>query len=128
MGYRSDVTLAFYTCNREELPFSSLKFWFDENYPRKVAVEEWGAEIDCGTDFVLVTYQHAKWYDDYGHVKAVERAIEAFTEAFDCDNGHEPAIAAWEMVDIGEEVDDIKRKHSAWCEWRLDVRREAVFC
>lgn len=126
MGYRSDVTIALYTRDREALPFSSIKFWFDENYPKREAVEEWQAEIDYGSDFILITYDSVKWYDDYGHVKAVERALDAFSETFECEDSE--ADAAWEMVDIGEEVDDIKRKHSDWCDWRLDVRREAVFC
>ncbi len=126
MGYRSDVTLAFYTRDWKALPFSSLKFWFDENYPKREAVEEWQAEIDYGSDFILITYDSVKWYDDYGHVKAVERAIQTFSEAFECDSTD--AYAAWEMVDIGEELEDTKRKHSDWCDWRLDVRREAVFC
>ena len=88
MGYRSDVSIALYTRNLEDLPFASLKLWFDENYPKVEATTEWDAVIETGEDFILVTYHDVKWYADYTHVQAVRRAIETFTETFEANESY----------------------------------------
>lgn len=124
MGYRSDVSVVFYTRNEEAVPFAAIKLWFDENYPRKVATEFWGAEIETGSDWVMVTYQNVKWYEDYEHVQAVRKVLDSFDDCFesaDKDN------AAWEMVELGEQADDIRETRSEYCDYLLRVRREIIF-
>ena len=124
MGYRSDVSVVFYTRNTEEVPFSAIKFWFDENYPRKEATEEWDAEISVGPYWVMVTYQDVKWYESYTHVAAVRAALDSFDECFDSDDSDR---TAWEMVELGEQMDDIRETRSNYCDYLLNVRREIVF-
>lgn len=124
MGYRSDVSVVFYTRNTEEVPFSAIKFWFDENYPRKEATEEWDAEVQTGHDYVLVTYRAVKWYEGFKHPAAVRACLYAFEKCFDTADKDE---AAWEMVAIGEELNDVVEKRSNYCDYRLGVRREIVF-
>jgi len=121
MGYRSDVTLIFYSLNLDELPFASIKLWFDENYPRQVASDEWGATFDTDDHrWVMVTYEQVKWYDDYDHVKEVRAAIGRFNDIFDTADEQK---AAWEMVEVGEEVNDIQHTHSEWADFKLWVER-----
>jgi hypothetical protein len=103
-----------------------LKLWFDENYPIAEAKTEWLAEVEVGTDSVLVRYEGVKWYDGYKHVEAVEAALERFNATFDTTSGSAPA--AYELVRIGEELNDIEHTYSDWCDWRLSVRREIEFC
>ena len=126
MGYRSDVVVAFYTRQvPDPLPLSALKLWFDENYPIKEAKAGWEAKIEVGTDAVLVRYESVKWYGSYMHVGAVEEAIERFTDTFDTTSDESPA--AYEVMRIGEELNDIEHDHSSWCDWRLNARREIEF-
>jgi hypothetical protein len=125
MGYRSDVSVAFYSRDLENLPFAAVKLWFDENYPRKEATEEWGAVIETGNDFVLVTYQSVKWYPDYGHVQAVRRVLDTFCECFDA---NEPeALASFEVVEVGEEATDITETRSDYCDYRMGLTRTIEF-
>ncbi len=124
MGYRSDVSVVFYTRNPDKLPLAALKLWFDENYPRKKAAEEWDATIRTGDDYVLVTYDHVKWYPDYDHVQAVRSVLDSFTECFEADDG---ADAAYELIEVGEETNDISETRSDYCDYRLNVRREIIF-
>lgn len=124
MGYRSDVSVVFYTRNTEEVPFSAIKFWFDENYPRKEATEEWGAEISVGPYWVMVTYEDVKWYSDYNHVQAVRATFDSFDECFQCSDFDR---TAWEMVEVGEQTDDIREARSDYCDYLLGVRREIIF-
>ena len=120
MGYRSDVEVVFYTLDKEKLPYAVIKLWFDENYPQY----DWGTTIH-GEDYIRVSYEGVKWYSDYEEVKAVEEAIANFREAFQTD---EPGTdAAYEMVEVGEDVGDIEAKGSGYCTYRLNVRREIVF-
>jgi hypothetical protein len=125
MGYRSDVSVAFYSRDIEHLPLASLKFWFDETYPKKEAVGEWGAEVEVGGDYILVTYSSVKWYPSYSHVDAVRSAIDKFEEAFDADEVE--GLGAVELVEVGEEMEDIKARRSNYCDYRLGVNREIVF-
>jgi hypothetical protein len=125
MGYRSDVSIVFYSHDTEKLPFASLKLWFDENYPAKEAMIEWGAKIETGDDYVLVTYQYVKWYPDSAHVVAVDTAFARFIETFDANDSD--GLASSEMVEVGEQVDDIQEARSDRCSYRLDVRREIIF-
>jgi hypothetical protein len=126
MGYRSDVTVVFYTRRSSDpLPLPALKLWFDENYPIKEATTEWDAKIEVGKDWVMVRYHDVKWYSGYEHIHEVEEALERFTNTFDTTSEKTPA--AYEMLRIGEELNDIEHDHSDWCEWRLNARREIEF-
>jgi hypothetical protein len=126
MGYRSDVVVAFYTRQiPDPVPLPALKLWFDENYPVKEATTEWHAVVEVGTDAVLVRYEGVKWYGSYMHVGAVEEAIERFTNTFDTTSDEAPA--AYEVMRIGEELNDIEHEHSDWCDFRLNARREIEF-
>jgi hypothetical protein len=124
MGYCSDVSVLFYTRNIDALPFGTLKFWFDENYPRKDATEYWGAEIETGHHWVMVTYKDVKWYEDFDHVKAVRACLDSFVECLEGDI--DSPNAAYEMVEVGEQVDDIRETRSDYCDYLLGVRREIV--
>ena len=119
MGYRSDVKLVFYTSNDSTIPFSAVKFWFDENFPKHDF-----ADVEVGQNYVLVSYEDVKWYDNYPEVRAVNKAIEQFCETFDA---NEDTGAHYEMIRVGEELNDIERNYSSWSQYLLDVRREIVF-
>lgn len=119
MGYRSDVSVVFYTSNEERMPFAAIKLWFDENYPKF----DFGC-VETGSDCVLVTYESVKWYTGYDEVTAVEAAIALFVDTFDANND---TSAHYEMIRVGEELPDIERDASDWCQWRLDVSRTIHF-
>jgi hypothetical protein len=128
MGYRSDVVVAFYKrqgIQSDAASTPALKLWFDENYPVKEAKAEWHAEVDIGEDWIMVHYQDVKWYSDYKHVGAVEAALERFDATFDTTSEKTPA--AYELIRIGEDLNDIEHAYSDWCDWRLNARREIVF-
>lgn len=124
MGYRSNVSVVFYTRNTEEVPFAAIKFWFDENYPVKTATDEWWAKIETGDTWVLVTYEDVKWYDGYSHVDAVRGALDSFAECFESEDFDR---TGWEMVELGEQTDDIRETRSAYCDYLLGVSRQIVF-
>jgi hypothetical protein len=125
VGYRSDVSIVFYTSNPDKLPFVAIKLWFDENYPHQTATTYWGAKVDCGDDYVLVTYTDAKWYKEYEHVIAADAAIKLFTDTFEANefNGH----ANYETVRIGEQLDDVAEERSDYADYRLGLRRDITF-
>jgi hypothetical protein len=120
MGYRSDVDVVFYTLNKEKLPYAVIKLWFDENYPDPDA-----EEITHGEDYIRISYRQWKWYDGYDEVRAVEQAIANFRDAFQTDDPD--TDAAYEMVELGEDVGDITMRGSAYCTYRLHVHREIMF-
>lgn len=125
MGYRSDVTIVFYTRTpTTDVPFAALKLWFDENYPTHEAIDEWGAKVELGDDFIMVTYEDVKWYDSYDHPARVGKAIDLFTDTFEA-NDHDKV--AYETVRIGEEMEDIEMSASNYSDWRLDVSRTVNF-
>ena len=130
MGYRSEVTFVFYTRHQEVVPFAALKLWFDENYPHKEATTEWEAKIETGgyndspEDWIMVTYQDVKWYQGYTHVEAVDRAMRRFIDTFEANDKDN---VAFEHIRIGEEPDDIEEVRTAYCDYRLGVRREVYF-
>ena len=130
MGYRSAVPLAFYTRHQEAVPFAALKLWFDENYPHKEATTEWEAKIETGgyndspEDWIMVTYEDVKWYQGYTHVEAVDRAMRSFIDTFEANDKDN---VAFEHIRIGEEPDDIEEVRTAYCDYRLGVRREIYF-
>lgn len=123
MGYRSDVDVVFYTLNREKLPYAVIKLWFDENYPKHPKPNT--DEITHGEDYIRVSYRQWKWYDGYEEVRAVKEAIENFENAFRTDDSG--TDAAYEMAEVGENVEDIQIGGSAYQTFRLNVNREIVF-
>ena len=124
MGYRSDVSIVFYTRKYEVVPFASLKLWFDENYPVKEAMTEWEAKVETGDDWIMVTYQDVKWYAGYTHIGAVDTAFARFVDTFDAEDDDD---GAYEFIRIGEEPDDIEEQRTAYSDYRLRVRREIIF-
>ena len=125
MGYRSDVAYIFYVTDAGNYP--ALKLWFDENYPHKEAVDEWGAEIEYKEkDGVFVTYNDVKWYPSYEHIQAVKAVVSNFEAAFDTEVEH--CVACWECVEVGEELNDIISDGSTYNNSRLNVRREIYIC
>jgi hypothetical protein len=130
MGYRSDVSVVFYTLDAERLPLAALKLWFDENYPHEGAKAEWAAKIEEGDDYLLVNYTAVKWGAGADHPKVVDAVLRRFIETFDegvsveTENG---PPAAYDFVRIGEDDNDIETDRSGWTDYRLDVRREIVF-
>jgi hypothetical protein len=126
MGYRSDVVVAFYTRQSSDpLPLPVLKLWFDENYPVKEATIEWDAKIEVGNNWIMVRYHDVKWYEGYLHVDKVNDALHQFDTAFE--SSSEETLAAYEILRIGENLDDIQHDHSSWCDFRLNARREIEF-
>ena len=139
MGYRSDVRVAFYLTHGTSdsidefnakrgtttLPFAALKLWFDETYPVKEAKEEWGATIEYGSDYITVSYQDVKWYEGYEHPNSVSEAFGMFSAAFRSDERDHRA--QYEMVRVGEELDDIQKECSSYADWRINVERSIIF-
>lgn len=125
MGYRSDVSMVFYSRDLEHLPRSSLKLWFDENYPHKEAVEDYGAAIQTGEDFVLVTYEAVKWYEGYRHINAVRESLDTFESTFDADASG--GLGSYELVEVDEETQDIRETRSFYNDYRLGVVRKITF-
>lgn len=135
MGYHSDIKIVFYltkgcyetppTKDNPVLPFAALKFWFEETYPVKEAKEEWGAEIEYGDDYILVSYTDVKWYPSYEHVKEVEAVFEKFSDAFRSDERDHRAQL--EFLRVGEEDADIERQDSSYSDRRLFVERSIIF-
>jgi hypothetical protein len=112
MGYRSDVTFAFY-------PRDTMKGWLERHWP-----QEW-CDLEETEDMVLVTYRDVKWYDDAEYVQAAWAVVREFEAAFNTEEW--PPRAHWEMVRLGEDDDDIEHGGSMYREYRLDIRREIVW-
>ena len=120
MGYRSDVSIAFYTTNTETLPLIAIKLWFDENFPKELPPEE----VEVGDDYILARYEGYKWYPGYEEVRMVEAAVTLFGDTFECD---EEGAAHWETVRVGEELNDIEHDSSPYAGYRLSVSRMIHF-
>lgn len=138
MGYRSDVKIVFYlthpihdTTNANDntpppaLSFAALKLWFEETYPVKEAKEEWEAEIEYGSNYILCSYQDVKWYEGYQHPNNVSNAFEKFSAAFRSDERDHRA--QYEFVRIGEEYDDIQLDSSSYSDHRIAIERSMIF-
>ena len=125
MGYTSDVKIVFYTLDVAALPLAALKLWFDENYPLTEA-REWEAEVKVGDDYVVVSYEGVKWYEQYDHPTNVRAAIQSFVNTFETDQ-YETSHAAYEMVEVGEDLADIGIDRSNNSEFRLNVSRSIEF-
>jgi len=118
MGYRSDVTFAFYPKDSEMFP--AIKLWEEENWPR-------GGDpfIEPLTNTILVKYDDVKWYDDFDYVKDVWADIERFEAAFNTED-FETHCACWEYARVGEDVTDLDTGGSAYHHYRVGIRREIV--
>lgn len=140
MGYRSDVQFVFYVKGGNSISgnaFPILKLWFDENYPRASAVDDWGAEIDTDdATYIRVSYYDVKWYDSYAHPQEVAKATDLFSDTFEGASGASakdqdahPSIPifAWESARIGEEPTDLEHDGSTWHDYRLDFVRDIRF-
>jgi hypothetical protein len=133
MGYRSDVKIVFYLthgCTDDPdpdplLPFAALKFWFDETYPVQEAKDDWGVEIEYGSNYILCSYQDVKWYEGYQHPNNVSTAFEKFSNAFRSDERDHRA--QYEFVRIGEEYDDIQLDSSSYADHRIAIERSIIF-
>jgi len=139
MGYRSDVRVAFYLTHgcsdstaefnakrgTTTLPFAALKLWFEENYPVQEAKDDWGIEVEYGSDYILCSYQDVKWYSGYEHPNNVSTAFEKFSAAFRSDERDHRA--QYEFVRVGEETDDIETDRSSYADHRLGVERSIIF-
>jgi hypothetical protein len=141
MGYRSDVKIVFYLTkgsidpnnaintllikDKPTLPFAALKLWFEENYPVKEATEEWGAYIEYGDDYILLTYQDVKWYRGYEHPEAVNASFALFRDTFRSDERDHRG--QYELVRIGENDDDVERDASSYSDHRISVERSFIF-
>jgi hypothetical protein len=119
MGYRSDVTYVFYTMKPDVVPFPVLKLWFDENYPKHDF-----CTVVTGNDYIMVSYDHVKWYAGYPEVVEAEAAVTKFMETFDTDDTENVAC---EMALVGEELNDIVYEASPHAIYRLGVNRDIYF-
>ena len=122
MGYRSNVSIAFYTQNKDKLPFAAIKLWFDENFAKTCPDPD---HIDEGEDHIVVHYNDWKWYESYPEVHAVNDAMALFDETFNTDDRDSHAVR--EFVRVGEEPNDVEEDRSDYHEWRLTVSRTIHF-
>jgi hypothetical protein len=123
MGYRSDVTLVFYTLPNSGIPFGSLKLWFDENFAKLSLARD--AETSIGSDYIKLHWDSIKWYEGYPEVREIDTAIELFTATFNAND--ENTQVAWECIRIGEELADIDDEGSIYRTYRLGASREITF-
>jgi len=123
MGYRSDVTLVFYTLPNMGMPFGSLKLWFDENFSKLSLARD--AETSMGSYYIKVSWTDIKWYSGYDEVREIDAAIKLFGETFNVND--EGTQVAWESVRVGEELADIEQDGSIYKTYRLGVNREICF-
>ena len=125
MGYRSNVDVVFYTrdTSPDPMPYAALKLWVGENYPVREAEDEWGADVTYheGGGYIYISYLDVKWYPG-DHPSRVEAALELFDKTFE----DLPSVA-YELVRIGEELNDNDHHASANADYRLGIRREAYF-
>lgn len=122
MGYRSNVTFAFYP--KEEKPelFPVIKLWVEENWPKD---DPSSIEVRHDTGIILVKYEDVKWYDGFNYVDAAWAATKQFDETFDTAS-YEDHQACWDYVRIGEDNDDNEAGGSEYREYRLGVERSII--
>lgn len=122
MGYRSDVTAAFYVKDAKHLPI--LKIWLTANFPMGV-FEDSIRWFDRG---MVIEEKSVKWYDDYEEVKAFDEAVRKYLILMNTEST-EPApddfpVFSYEIVRLGENYDDIITEYEGVaCECILGVTR-----
>ncbi len=92
MGYRSDVAYTIRFKSKEH----RIRFMATAALTPEIELENFKL-IDATT--VLISYEQAKWYDDYDWVKAHVQVLED-AKAQGC---------AWEFARVGEEEGDIEK-------------------
>ena len=119
MGYRSDVTAAFYVKDAKHLPI--LKIWLTANFPME-AFEDSIRWFDRG---MVIEEKNVKWYDDYEEVKAFDEAVRKYLMLMDADyTNNDYPLFSYEIVRLGENYDDIITEYEGVdCECILGVRR-----
>ena len=119
MGYRSDVSAAFYVNTRFKEDWPTLKLFVDENFPE--ALKE-SLRLVEGRYHVgyLFEEQHVKWYDSYPEVVAFTKFVDAYTTLADGEGG--PSWA-YDFIRIGEDYEDIETVYSAGSDNVLSVVR-----
>lgn len=105
MGYRSDIAIAMYAYDDEDVPV--LNVWFDQ-FRAGIKEHEFHDNFsyaDCG---VLFYAEGFKWYDGYQDVKFVEGILEKFIELFQS----EDTITKYnyEYIRIGEDTGDMEER------------------
>jgi hypothetical protein len=120
MGYRSDVTAAFYVKDAKHLPI--LKIWLTANFP----MDTFHNNIRWFDRGIVLTEESVKWYESYDEVVAFDEAVGKYLELVHNDLNVEadaPSFA-YEFVRIGEDDDDVETKYEGEdCEWLLGVHR-----
>ena len=118
MGYRSEVTAVFYTCEKDEWPL--LKLFVDENFPEDLAncLREECEEPRSRWGFVF-HMDDCKWYESYPEVQAFNEFEAKFKKISKCADG----TWACEFARIGEDYNDIDNTSSDHADYVLRVER-----
>ena len=118
MGYRSEVTAAFYVHKINEDQWPALKLYVDENFPKELVecLREKKSDYHHGYIF---SESDVKWYDSYPEVAAFQRFVSNFLEIAD----GEGVPWAYEFVRIGEDSNDIEETSSDSADYVLSVVR-----
>ena len=118
MGYRSEITAVFYTCEKDEWPL--LKLFVDENFPKDLAecLSEECEEPRKRWGFVF-RVEDTKWYESFPEVREFEQFEEKFVAMGKCKDG------TWscEFARIGEDYTDIETRSSDHADYVLRVER-----
>jgi hypothetical protein len=114
MGYRSDVTAAFYAA--QEKDFGALKVWIASNFP----VNEFAKNIRWFNRGMVVEMQFVKWYDEFKDVQAFNAAVSKFRTFIE---EHPKLGLAYEYARVGESQDDIETEAEGECEWLVNIQR-----
>lgn len=108
MGYRSEVTILFYSDEKE---FPMLKLWVEENLAPTLR-EHWNGDDYKPDEFergyvkgYALNFSDVKWYESYEDVQAIERAWELFDTTFGQDN---ETTLAGERARVGEDYSDVE--------------------
>jgi hypothetical protein len=117
MGYRSDVTFAFYAKPDKSEMLPAIRLWVEENWSR-----EGDPFIEPLTDIILVKYDDVKWLSGTPLVDNAWDAINLFEQAFDTED-FETHRACWEYARVGEDITDLDTGGSAYHHYRLDIQR-----
>jgi len=115
MGYRSDVTFAFYADPDKPEMFPAIKLWVEENWPREA-----DPFIESRDGIITVKYDDVKWYDDFDYVKDVWADIERFEAAFNTED-FETHCACWEYARVGEDRTDLDTSGSMYHHYRVGI-------
>ena len=119
MGYRSNVTAAFYT-SKENWPV--LKLYLDQHFP-----EEFKEYLTVqGERAYIFKLDNAKWYDSYPEVQAFERFVSNFLKF--TEGSEDSTQWAYEFVRIGEDNDDIEETYSDSAEYVISLSWDVEIC